>query len=141
MTLWIWFSLIMYVIGIVGLGMIGNSTAVLCTMHGYKTICYVRSEEKIPQYRAAFDRMYDEMIAQGIMTKAEAEICGTYLKYVTSYADMAECTFIFEAITEDLKLKEACYSEIEKNWLAPSNAFSSAMPYRLQINRYLSESL
>ena len=32
-----------------------------------------------------------------------------------SYADMAECTFIFEAITEDLKLKEACYSEIEKN--------------------------
>ena len=102
-------------IGIVGLGMIGNSTAVLCTMHGYKTICYVRSEEKIPQYRAAFDRMYDEMIAQGIMTKAEAEICGTYLKYVTSYADMAECTFIFEAITEDLKLKEACYSEIEKN--------------------------
>ena len=52
-------------IGIVGLGMIGNSTAVLCTLHGYKTICYVRNEAKIPQYKAGFDKMYDELIAQG----------------------------------------------------------------------------
>ena len=103
-----------YVIGIVGLGMIGNSTAVLSTMHGMKTVCYVRNPAKIPGYKASFDKMYDEMIAQGIMTKEQAEICATYLKYVGSYEEMAECEVIFEAITEDIELKRACYAEIER---------------------------
>ena len=60
------------VIGIVGVGMIGNSTAVLTTMHGCRTICYARSAHKIPQYRAGFDRMYQEMITQGILTEDQA---------------------------------------------------------------------
>jgi len=102
-------------IGIVGLGMIGNSTAVLTTLHGYKTICYVRNEAKIPQYKAGFDKMYDELVAQGIITEQQKEICGTYLKYSTSYAGLAECTFIFEAIAEDLEMKKACYAELEAN--------------------------
>lgn len=102
-------------IGIVGLGMIGNSTAVLCTMHGYKTICYVRNEAKIPQYKAGFDKMYDELIAQGIMTREQADVCSSYLKYSTSYAGLAECTFIFEAIAEDLEMKKVCYAELEAN--------------------------
>ena len=82
-----------YVIGIVGLGMIGNSTAVLSTMHGMKTVCYVRNPAKIPTYKAGFDKMYDEMIAQGIMTREQADVCATYLKYVNSYEEMAECAF------------------------------------------------
>ncbi len=53
-----------YAIGIVGLGMIGNSLAVLTTMHGVKTVCYARNPAKIPGYRADFDKMYGEMIAQ-----------------------------------------------------------------------------
>ena len=103
-----------YVIGIVGLGMIGNSTAVLSTMHGMKTVCYVRNPAKIPTYRAGFDKMYDEMIAQGIMTREQADVCATYLKYVNSYEEMAECEVIFEAISEDIEQKKACYAEIER---------------------------
>ncbi|MCQ2405746.1 MAG: 3-hydroxyacyl-CoA dehydrogenase family protein [Oscillospiraceae bacterium] len=103
------------VIGIVGLGMIGNSTAVLSTMHGYKTICYVRNEAKIPQYKADYDRMYDEMIAQGILTKEQANICASYLKFSTSYAGLAECEFIFEAIAENLDMKRECFKQIEEN--------------------------
>ena len=61
-----------YVIGIVGMGMIGNSTAVLCTMHGMKTICFVRNLAKVPTYKAGFDKMYAEMIAQGILTQEQA---------------------------------------------------------------------
>ena len=36
------------VIGIIGNGMIGCSTAVLTTMHGVRTVCYARNEAKIP---------------------------------------------------------------------------------------------
>ena len=54
------------------------------------------------------------MIAQGIMTKEQAAVCATYLKYETSYEGLAECDVIFEAISEDLEQKKACYSEIER---------------------------
>lgn len=102
------------VIGIVGLGMIGNSTAVLTTLHGNKTICYVRNEAKIAGYKAGFDKMYDELIAQGIITEEQKEICASYLVYTTSYEGMAECEVIFEAIAEDIEMKKACFAEIER---------------------------
>jgi len=101
-------------IGIVGLGMIGNSTAVLTTLHGCKTICYARNETKIPGYRASFDKMYDEMVAQGVLSKEQGDICGTYLQYTTSYEGLSQCDVIFEAIAEDLEQKRACYTEIER---------------------------
>ena len=78
------------VIGIVGVGMIGNSTAVLTTMHGCRTICYARSTHKIPQYQAGFDRMYQEMITQGILTEDQAAICATYLEYTESYEGLQD---------------------------------------------------
>ena len=122
------------VIGIIGLGMIGNSTAVLTTMHGCKTICYARTPEKIPQYEKAFDDMYREMTEKGLLSESQAAICKTYLKYVTSYEELAECTVIFEAITEDLEQKKACYQELER--CCPSLLFigscsSSIIPDRL----------
>ena len=102
------------VIGIIGVGMIGNSTAVLTTMHGCRTICYARSEHKIPQYRAGFDRMYQEMITQGILTQAQADICASYLEYATDYEGLADCEVIFEAIAEDLNQKKECYTSLER---------------------------
>ena len=103
------------VIGIVGLGMIGNSTAVLTTLHGCKTICYARNPQKIPGYRAGFDTMYDEMITKGILTREQAEVCATYLSYTSEYAGLAQCDVIFEAIAEDLEQKKVCYTAIEEN--------------------------
>jgi 3-hydroxybutyryl-CoA dehydrogenase len=94
--------------------MIGNSTAVLTTLHGCKTICYARSEAKIPGYKAGFDRMYKEMIDQGILTQEQADICGTYLHYATGYEGLEDCDVIFEAIAEDLEQKKVCYGKIEQ---------------------------
>ena len=103
-----------YIIGIIGQGMIGSSTAVLTTMHGMKTICYARNPAKIPGYRAEFDRMYQELIDHGVMSAEEAAICASYLRYETSYEGLAGCGVIFEAIAEDLMQKQACYAEIER---------------------------
>lgn len=102
-------------IGVIGLGMIGNSEAVLSTMHGYKTICIDALQDRYPVYKQKFDTMYDEMIAQGVMTAAQAEVCKSYLVYAKTYAELAECDFIFEAVTENLTVKESVFSELEKN--------------------------
>lgn len=102
-------------IGVVGLGMIGNSISVLTTMHGYKTICIDALTDKYPTYRENYDRMYDEMIAHKVMTKEQADICKSYLFYVKDYADLKDVDIVFEAVTEKLEIKEAVYSELEKN--------------------------
>ena len=103
------------VIGIVGLGMIGNSLAVLTTMHGYRTLCYARTPEKIPLYEEKFDQMYREMEAHGLLTREQTKICRSYLRYVTSYAELGDCQAVFEAIAEDPAQKRACYRELEEN--------------------------
>ena len=102
------------VIGIIGMGMIGCSTAVLTTMHGFRTVCYARNEKKIPGYQEAYERMFREMEKKGLLTEEQSRICGTYQKYVTSYEGLAECDVIFEAIAEDLEQKRVCYAQIEK---------------------------
>jgi len=102
------------IIGIVGMGMIGSSMAVLAGMHGCKTYCYARNESKIPGYRASTEKMYREMIAQGILTEDRARICASYIHYVTDYEGLRDCEVIFEAIAEDLQQKKDCYSRIEQ---------------------------
>ena len=102
-------------LGMVGMGMIGNSTAVLAALHGYEIFCYVRNPAKIPTYVEGSDKMFDELIAQGIITPEQKEICKTYIKYENSYAGLAPCEFIFEAIIEDIEQKKACYAAIEEN--------------------------
>lgn len=102
------------VIGIIGMGMIGNSTAVLSTLHGYKTVVYLRNPEKLDGCMAEFDRMYQQMIDQGVVTDEQARIAKTYLRVVHAYEDLAECTFFFEAIQEKPETKWACYQEIQR---------------------------
>ena len=54
-------------IGIIGLGMIGDSLAVLTTGHGYRTACIARRAEMIPEYKKTYDGYFRQMIDQGLM--------------------------------------------------------------------------
>ena len=47
-----------------------------------------------PISREKRDKMYDELVAQGIITEEQKEICSSYLVYATSYEEMAECDVI-----------------------------------------------
>jgi 3-hydroxybutyryl-CoA dehydrogenase len=102
------------VIGIVGMGMIGNTTAVLSTLHGIKTIAYVRNPHKTDERLAEFDHFYQQMIDQQVITAAQAQYARTYLRIVHNYEDLAPCTFIFEAIRETPEDKWDCFRELER---------------------------
>ena len=102
------------IIGIVGMGMIGNSLAVLSTLHGCKTVVYVRNPEKASSCHAEFDRMYREMVDQHVISAEQASCAKTYLKTVHSYEGLSTCTFVFEAINETPQAKWDCFREIER---------------------------
>ncbi len=102
-------------VGIIGSGMIGGSLAVLTTSHGYKTVVYARSENRIPTYKASYEQYFRQMITQGIVTREQAGICEEYLQYTTEYSSMHGCEVIFECVTENIELKHDIYSMVEKN--------------------------
>lgn len=102
------------VIGIVGMGMIGNTTAVLTTLHGVKTIAYVRDPQKDAVIWAEFDRLYQQMVDEGVVTVEQARCARTYLRIVHDYEGLAPCTFVFEAIKETPQAKWDCFRELER---------------------------
>jgi len=102
-------------IGIIGLGMIGDSMTVLTTGHGYKTVAVVRRPEMIPEYKKVFDGYFAQMAAEGLMPANQNEICAKYITYTTDYAELRDCEVIFECVEEDIDLKHDIYSKIEAN--------------------------
>lgn len=102
------------VIGIIGMGMIGSSAAVLSTLHGYPTICYVRSPEREAGCRASFDASYRQLVDEGIVTDEQADHAKSYLRVVDSYEGLAPCTFVFEAIKETPEAKWECFRRLQE---------------------------
>jgi 3-hydroxybutyryl-CoA dehydrogenase len=100
-------------IGIIGLGMIGDSLAVLTTGHGYKTTCLARNPDKIPGYKKTYDQYFKQMTDQGLMPENQREICEKYLKYTLDITDLKDCDIIFECVFEDIELKYGIYANIE----------------------------
>jgi len=101
-------------IGIIGLGMIGDSLAVLTTGHGYKTTCVARRAEMIPEYKKTYDNYFSQMIEQGLMPENQTAICEKYLKYTLDFDEIADCEVIFECVNEKLDLKYEILARIEE---------------------------
>jgi len=102
-------------IGIIGLGMIGDSMAVLTTGHGIKTTCICRRPEMISEYKKTYDNYFQQMIDQGLMPPNQRDICEKYLSYTTDYSAIADCEVIFECVNENLELKYDILAKIEEN--------------------------
>ncbi|SHI17022.1 3-hydroxybutyryl-CoA dehydrogenase [Sporobacter termitidis DSM 10068] len=100
-------------IGIIGLGMIGDSMAVLTTGHGYRTTCVARRAEMIPEYQKTYDMYFRQMIDQGLMPEKQLDICKKYVKYTLDYNELADCDVIFECVTENIGLKHDIYAKLE----------------------------
>ena len=62
-------------IGIIGMGMIGNSMAVLTTGHGYRTTCIDLLPEKIPEYKKIYEDYFRQLIEHGLMPENQLAIC------------------------------------------------------------------
>ena len=102
-------------IGIVGTGMIASSMANLCTGHGFPTVVVARSDASIERLMKSYHTNFSSMIGHGVMTEQQAETCLTYLTVTKDYADLAECSVVFECIVENLDQKHEVYHLLENN--------------------------
>ncbi len=121
-------------IAIIGTGMIASGLAVLCTGHGYQTTVYSRSGASEGRCRQFYDKAFEQLAAQGLMTREQADICRTYLFFTEDYSALGEAELVFECIVEDLGKKHEVYRQLEAHCghlKAVCSASSSIVPNAL----------
>lgn len=101
-------------IGIIGTGMIGASMAVLFTGNGYRTTILAINDQEAAAGKARYDTYYSDLIAEGLVTPAQAEACARLLDFTQDYNGIADVDFIYECVVERMDVKFAVFAELER---------------------------
>lgn len=97
-----------------GAGVIGTGEATLVTGHGQTCVVIGRSEAGLERCRKAIEQNWDDMIANGLATEKNKVAAMSLLTITNDPAALEGCTFIFEAVAEDVKQKGEVYEVIAK---------------------------
>ena len=102
-------------VGVIGTGMIGMAMAVLFTGHGYETYVYSVGPEFTEAGQKSYDKMYQVLKEQGLVTDAQAEQIRAKLHITESYEDLKDVEYVNESVLERLDVKTEVYQNLEKH--------------------------
>jgi 3-hydroxybutyryl-CoA dehydrogenase len=103
----------MKTVGVLGCGLMGAGIAQVAAAAGFRTIVLEVNEGVLAKGLARIDKFLESGVAKGKMTAdAKAEILAR-LSGTTSYADLAGCDLVIEAIVENVDAKRQAYAQVE----------------------------
>ena len=105
----------MTMLAVVGAGSMGAQIAQQAALHGVDVRLQDKSEEQLQKARSSNQGHLARRVEKGRMSRAEA---GAALERVRMTTDLAEAAgdadFVIEAVFEDLELKRAVFSELDR---------------------------
>ena len=114
-------------IAVYGSGTIGSCQATLVIGHGLPCTVVGHSESGLVRCRKAIEQNWDDLIAQGLATEKNKTAALALLTITNAPAALEGCTFVFEAVTEGCKEKQAVYEIITQYAQASILATSSTV--------------
>ena len=111
-------------IAVYGSGTIGSCQATLVIGHGLPCVVIGHSERGLERCRNAIVQNWDDLIAEGLATKANKNAALALLTVTNDPAALEGCTFVFEAVAEGTEQKQAVYRAIEQ-YAAPNAVIAS----------------
>lgn len=111
-------------IAVFGAGTIGSCQATLVIGHGRPCVVVGHSAAGLDRCRRAVARNWDDLIAEGLAGEENKAAALALLTVSNDPAAAADCTFVFEAVTEDVEQKRAVYQTIEAH-AAPDAVIAS----------------
>lgn len=111
-------------IAVYGSGTIGSCEATLVIGHGLPCVVIGHSERGLERCRNAIVQNWDDLIAEGLATKANKNAALALLTVTNDPAALEGCTFVFEAVAEGTEQKQAVYRAIEQ-YAAPNAVIAS----------------
>ena len=99
-------------IAVYGTGTIGACQATLTSGNGYPTVVVGHSEAGLSRCRKTMLQNWDDLIAQGLATEANKQAAMALVTITADPAALKGCGIVFEAVSEDVDIKEKVYKQI-----------------------------
>ncbi len=111
-------------IAVFGTGAIGSGEATLVIGHGLPCVVIGHSQRGMARCRELILQNWNDLIREGLATEENKRAALRLLTITDDFSALEGCTFLFEAVTEDLAQKQAVYQTIEQ-YAAPDAVIAS----------------
>jgi len=101
-------------VGVLGCGLMGSGIAQVAATAGFETVVKEVSDDLIAKGFAGIDKSLARFAEKGTITSDQQREIRGRLSGTTSFADLADCDVIIEAIIENLDEKRATYKQLDE---------------------------
>ena len=111
-------------VGVLGCGLMGSGIAQVAATAGYETIVRDVSQEIWERARGGIEKSLAKLVEKGKLAATDRDAALKRLAFTTTTGDLKDCDIVLEAVTEDLVLKNALWSELDR-LCGPRTIFAS----------------
>ncbi len=101
-------------VGVLGCGLMGSGIAQVAASAGFETVVREVSDELIQKGFVGIEKSLSRFADKGSITAEQQKAIRDRLSGTTSFADLADCDIIIEAIIENLDEKRKTYAELDR---------------------------
>ena len=100
-------------VGVLGAGLMGHGIAQVSAQAGYDVVLCEIDDAALKKGLARIERQLDRAVDKGKATREDADAVRGRIHPTTSYAELAGCDLVVEAITESLERKLAMWRDVD----------------------------
>ena len=101
-------------VGVLGCGLMGSGIAQVAASAGFQTVVREVSDELIQKGFTGIEKSLAKFAEKGTITAAQQQEIRGRLNGTTTFADLADCDIIIEAIIENIEEKRATYKQLDE---------------------------
>src|SRR4030095_96093 len=99
-------------VGVLGCGLMGSGIAQVAASAGFETVVREVSDELIHKGFLGIEKSLSRFAEKGSITAEQQKAIRDRLSGTTSFADLADCDIVIEAIIENLDEKRKTYAQL-----------------------------
>jgi 3-hydroxybutyryl-CoA dehydrogenase len=100
-------------VGVLGCGLMGSGIAQVAATAGFETVVKEVSDDLIKKGFAGIEKSLAKFAEKGTITADQQQEIRGRLRGTTTFADLADCDIIIEAIIENIDEKRRTYAELD----------------------------
>ncbi|MBI2705890.1 MAG: 3-hydroxyacyl-CoA dehydrogenase family protein [Actinobacteria bacterium] len=101
-------------IGVVGTGAMGSGIAMVAATAGYEVVVRSRRDATAGVFVAGFAKQLDRLVEKGNLGLDDRDQIAARLLCSSTWDALAHCDLVVEAVVEDLELKKAVFTELDR---------------------------
>lgn len=101
-------------VGIIGAGLMGGGIAMCCINVGIAVTILDVDQKNLERGMALITSNFKRSVDRGSRTQASVDKALALLKATTSYAELAPCDLVVEAVFEEMGIKKKIFAELDK---------------------------